>query len=305
VSGHAGAGPGTEAAAALDVVAATAERLLQRPLPFASGAQRHHVATRTVPDADWLEVDGADVAAQLAHKRLLFRTRRPEVLVELDGSRDACIELRDLVLEHLERWAPRLLPGPRPVEAHPLEEAGLLVPEDFCVHLPDPVTGMPVLVAGCVCFPNRWRLPDKIGRPVTEIHQPVPAYDAQLAGPVDRLMAKLQAGRVLARSNWGLADGSVLFAPDPRPAWSQAPRQVGARLWLRIERQTLRRLPRTGAVVFTIRTVQAPLETFRGDAEATALLTAALQELPDAVADYKIGGHAVRTAVLRWLGAPE
>ncbi len=179
-----------------------------------------------------------------------------------------------------------------PAGCHPLEEAGRLVPEDFCVHLPDPQSGAPTLVAGCVAFPNRWTLADKLGRPVTAVHAPVPEYAPQLGRPVERLMDRLVAGRILERSNWGVVGDGELFAPLPtaarRPDWQG----IGAQRWLRIERQTLRRLPQTGAVVFTIRTLLGPLEMLRDDPAAAALLAAAIRELPEDVARYKLGPPA-------------
>ena len=275
---------------------ASAERLLRRPLPFAAGGARHKVGVRAVEPAGWLELTGADVAGQLAEKRRVFDAHRGAVLAALPGSQDACRELLELVREVAAA------PGVGvPAGCHPLEEAGRLVPEDFCVHLPDPQSGAPTLVAGCVAFPNRWTLADKLGRPVTAVHAPVPQYAPQLGRPVERLMDRLVAGRILERSNWGVVGDGELFAPLPtaarRPDWQG----IGAQRWLRIERQTLRRLPQTGAVVFTIRTLLGPLEMLRDDPAAAALLAAAIRELPEDVARYKLGPLPARAALLEWL----
>jgi hypothetical protein len=157
---------------------------------------------------------------------------------------------------------------------------------------------LPVLVAGCVCFPNRWVLTDKIGHPVTAIHVPVPSYDAQLARPVERMMGSLPDGRILERSNWSVVQGGALFAPlhptDRSPDWEG----TGDDPWLRIERTTLRRLPRSGAVVFAIRTLTGPLDVIDTDPEAAGLLAKAIGQLPDEVARYKLGPPAARAALL-------
>jgi hypothetical protein len=282
-------------------VTASTARLLRRPLPFGAGGARHKVAARNVALADWLEVTGDDVAGQLAEKRRLFETRRGEVLASLPGSEEAADELLDLVRGTMHDDAAALPRVPVPAGLHPLEEAGRLVPEDLCLHLPHPSTGELVLCAGAVCFPNRWRLAEKLGRAVAAVHAPVPGYLTQLSGPVERLMDRLPADRVLERSNWGLADGADLFAPGDRSAGPLPPGAAGERLWLRIERQTLRRLPRSGAVVFTIRTFQAPIGILRTDPEAACLLARAIRELPPDVADYKLGSAAVKDAVLGWL----
>ncbi len=264
----------------MDVRAATT-RLLRRPLPFEGPSARHTVGARSVPPAAWLELTGDDAAGQLAAKRRLFESRRPDVLQSLPGSEAAAGELLELV-----RAATGTTVGMAGL--HPLEEAGRLAPEDFCLHLPDPQTGELVLRAACVCFPNRWRLADKLGRPVTAIHGPVPGYREQLGRPVDRLMERLLPDRILERHNWGIADGPELFAPQ---AGGEGDRRPGD-CWLRIERQTLRRLPRTGAIVFTIRTLQAPLDALHDDPVAARLLAAAIEALPADVAAYKLGPPA-------------
>ena len=276
---------------------ASSERLLRRPLPFSGGGERHRIGVRSIEPSEWLESGGVDAAEQLAEKARVFDRHRGSVLAALPAAREACTELRDLVREQV-KGTPQVAD---PAGCHPLEEAGRLVPEDFCLHLPDASTGALTLVAGCVCFPNRWSLLDKLARPVTAIHGPVPRYDPQLARPVERLMARLPVGRILERHNWGVVQSGELHAPmrkaDRRPDWSG----VDSDPWLRIERTTLRRLPRSGAVVFTIRTLTAPLEILDGDAEAAGLLAAAIRELPDDVARYKLGPPAARISLLERL----
>lgn len=276
---------------------ASVERLLRRPLPFGGGGARHKVGLRPVDPGDWLELTGDDAAGQLAEKRRVFEGHRGAVLAALPGSQEACLELLDLVREAAAAQPSVTVPS----GCHPLEEAGRLVPEDFCVHLPDPRSGVLTLVAGCVAFPNRWTLADKLGKPVTAVHAPVPEYASQLGRPVERLMDRLPEGRIVERSNWGVVGDGELFATlqtaARRPDWQG----IGPERWLRIERQTLRRLPKSGAVVFTIRTLLAPLEILRADPEAAGLLAQAIRELPDDVARYKLGPPAARAAILEWL----
>ena len=267
-------------------VFAAAARLLRRPLPFAGGGSRHRVGGRNVSVDQWLELSGDDVAGQLAEKRRLFETRRGDVLGALPGSAAACLELLDLVRENA---AAAGLSVSAPAGLHPLEEAGRLVPEDFALHLKRPASDALTLVAGSICFPNRWLLHDKLGLPVTEVHDPVPGYRAELGKPVDQLMDRLPAGRVIERHNWGLARSPELFrAPGPSTGPGDL-ETITERRWLRIERQTLRRLPESGAVVFTIRTLQGPLAVLRDDPEAAAQLARSIAELPPDVAGYKVG----------------
>ena len=115
-------------------------------------------------------------------------------------------------------------------------------------------------------------------------------------GPDGALL--MAEGRVLERSNWSVVQSGALFAPlratDRRPDWEG----TGDDPWLRIERATFRRLPRSGAIVFTIRTLTGPLSVLDDDPEAAALLATAISELPDVVARYKFGPPAARAALL-------
>jgi hypothetical protein len=76
------------------------------------------------------------------------------------------------------------------------------------------------------------------------------------------------------------AEGGVgpeeTFRTTPRPT---PPPPIPERMRLRVERQTLRRLPRTGAVVFTIRVYLTPLEELgRGEAGRLAAAIRGMKE---------------------------
>src|SRR5690606_20683524 len=89
---------------------------------------------------------------------------------------------------------------------HPLARAGLWVQEDFCL-LQSSGEGEPyALTAATLSFPTRWRLADKIGRPMLAIHDPVPGYAERLGRPVDRFFEKLVPERPVWRANWSLLD---------------------------------------------------------------------------------------------------
>ena len=59
-----------------------------------------------------------------------------------------------------------------------------------------------------------------------------------------------------------------------------------ATLRLRVERQTLRRLPRTGAIVFTIRVYMTPLVDLVKEPDVPGRLASAIRSWPDDVAQY-------------------
>jgi hypothetical protein len=57
-----------------------------------------------------------------------------------------------------------------------------------------------------------------------------------------------------------------------------------SRVRMRVERQTLRRLPRTGAIVFGIRTYQTPLETLAAEPGVPGRLASAIRGWSEEVA---------------------
>jgi len=135
-----------------------------------------------------------------------------------------------------------------------LEQAASLVSDDLCL-LEAKRTGDWRLVAGVLCAPTYWTLPERIGLDLGGLHGPVPGGDPQLAGRIGRVFTGLRPGVVLERFNWTVQASGERHTPTrPKAAGQSVPD-----LHLRVERQTIRKLPETGAVVFTIRICMDPL----------------------------------------------
>lgn len=135
--------------------------------------------------------------------------------------------------------------------------------EDMCVL--EAAEGEEVyrLIGAAVAFPTDWSPADKLGLPLSALHAPIHGYQEQLASGVDHFMAKLKPGRIFGRCNWFVAPTDALRWRDDRQA-SEAfagvnASNAGERLFVRCERQTLRRLPQTGAILFTIGIYVRPL----------------------------------------------
>ncbi|RAP40347.1 hypothetical protein BYZ73_15465 [Rhodovulum viride] len=242
--------------------------ILQTTLPYTPWAE---LAMRRLPgiqplDPDlWLIRDEAH-AAQMAERDRLIATHRDAVHAMRPEAEDAAWELYDLVLADLARRpgtvigaAEVLRPdGVRvPLEGPPLVRLGRLVQEDFCLLQPGPEG--PVLTGAILCFPASWLLAEKIGRPLGAVHGPVPQYDGMLAARVERLCAGLAPGRPLWRANAHFYIDPALF--QPRPEAAPRAKVAGPAPYLRSERQMLVRLPRTGAVVFSIHTYVVAIES--------------------------------------------
>jgi len=171
---------------------------------------------------------------------------------------------------------------PRRFGLSPLDRFGRCVQEDLLL-----LDAKLRLAAGQLCFANAWCLEEKLGRPITEIHAPVPGYAEQLAAPVEKLLARLKPGRPVWRINWALRPTPRLDLTSRHMAWLERIKQ-GRTLrdcWLRVERQTLSALPETGFVLFTIHTYQQPVTTLT-EAQQT-LVAALLRATPAETRRYK------------------
>jgi hypothetical protein len=282
---------------------------------FSGGRYRLAMGLTPLREDEWL-APSAVLRETLAAKHELLATRHDEVFCALPEADSASAELLHLLAEHLPRHYPasyqladdRLLDRTTgetwdlaAPTLHPLDLAGRLVAEDLCLVQASDDSYR--LVAASLCAPNRWRLIDKLGRPLDTIHAPVPGYAAALDRPVVQFFAALKPDRILGRVNWGIADDPARFQPVARDlAASMGAENAGAGLWLRVERQSLRRLPRSGAILFTIRTEITRLDhVIRTRADAIGL-GGAIRDMSPAMLHYK---HltAIAPVLLAWLDA--
>ena len=291
------------------------ERLL---LPLETGPFRMALGLVSRPADELVEID-ALYPVELAARRTLLDTQRNAVFAATPVSEAARTEVLAVLTELLPRRHPgwfarhgdalhnRLTgevfdvanPG-----ADPLETAGRLVQEDLCVI--GTAGPSPVLEAAILCSPSRWRLREKIGRPLLDVHAPVPLYADRLSAAVDRFMRALRPGRLAERFNWGLLDDAALFQPEPGHGTTGeaiTAEDAPDRLFFRVERQTLIRLPASGAVLFAIRVHAYPLRRVLDTPGAAAPLAAMIGAMPDAMAAYK-GIQGYRRAVLAALSRP-
>jgi hypothetical protein len=267
-----------------------------------------------VPQAQWFEFDDR-YFLEMAEKRDLLATARDHVFAAMPLSDDARKEALELIVtaltSHFPDWFSRqgtTLRNHLSQETwevpsiDPLELAGRLVQEDLClIHNCD---RGPVLTAATLCFPSRWRLNEKIGKPLSAVHEPVPLYADRLAGPVDRFMRHLKPDHIVSRLNWSLLDDPALFQPSGKwrieAATEITPANAGSRVFLRVERQTLRRLPVSGAVLFGIKVHVYALERVIDGPERASELAEAVQALPEEIQHYK-SILPFKQALLAWL----
>jgi hypothetical protein len=207
--------------------------------PFLDGPWRLAMGLKALDLREWIEVD-ADFADQLAERRRLLEERHHEVCAALPEAAAGEAEVLELLLEHLPARFPdryrrtdgricNLVTGERfelvRWTGAPLELAGRLVQEDLCLLQGGAAAYR--LVAGVLCFPSHWRLADKLGRPLAEIHEPVPGFAEGLAATVDRFFGNLQAARPVWRVNWSTRR-SCSCRPSIAPRARRSPRRARA-----------------------------------------------------------------------------
>ena len=134
-------------------------------------------------------------------------------------------------------------------------------------------------------FSSALGLKEKMNKPLTEIHEPVPHYAEVLGKPVERFNS-MKIGPISMRMNWSQAN-DALYAPVRlyQPDW--IPGVNHDQIYVRVERQTFRKLARSGHILFTIRTYLTPVSTWRDNDEAIEDLLSALGDMSPEMRHYK------------------
>lgn len=259
------------------------------------------MGTHALDLADWFVID-EHRQRELELRERLLTERRSKVFAVLPSAESAAEEVFELISE----WAAKRGLGAlhdRTADAHPLIAAAQLVQDDLCLMVHR--DGDWHLDGGVLTFPSVWKLTDKLGLPTAAVHDPVPHYAAELAPKVDRFFDRLGVDRPVWRRSLSLKPTNALYLPvskaEADPSTSITVNDDGEPYWLRTERQTLRRLPRTGAILFGIRTQLAPVSVLRRRPDIAAALLAKYQSWDAAMNQFKMADSDVSNNVLPWI----
>jgi len=158
------------------------------------------------------------------------------------------------------------------------------------------------LLAGAILLAGFWRLPDKFGMPLSEIHTSgaVPGFKPKLEKGMMNFFRRIQPAQPVLRNNYflqvddDLAWSSSIGSEDADGEQSQSlgwntarKNKAIAHHYFRSERQSLRRLPRSGGVVFTIRTYFEPVTKIAREPGVPGRLASAVRSWGADVARYK------------------
>lgn len=246
--------------------------------------------TQLDPDR-WIEPDD-QLQHYLDQKAQLLAQSRDAVFVTENGTQQAQSEVLQTLCEYLPARYPGLyrqdgdamIVGGRRVALSgddPLVIAGSLIQDDLAIMQRGDRGWR--LGAAYIAFPSSWSLAEKFGRTMDEIHAPVPGFEhgTRNAELIARMFDNLPPGRFVERFNWAVNVDGSLHLPKSKSE-SHSATAIGLTeesAFIRIERQTLRKLPQTGAIVFTIRIYSDHLALLRQRDDAATLALSFVEQL--------------------------
>ncbi|KAI1608254.1 hypothetical protein EDD37DRAFT_654253 [Exophiala viscosa] len=216
-----------------------------------------------------------------------------------EGGYDGCVEMLECLVNYLPRRFPTIFTlsadksvinnrvtgesfnvSPPYVKHHPLYIAGRLVEDDLNILVEGP-SGEYVLKAVLSAFPAGFHVRDKMDKTLTEIHQTVPTF-----------FKSVDPSKMVVRVNWAINDHEELFLTEGAHLYEndvgEADESIDIeQVQLRVERQVLRRLPRTKAICFVTKTYLYRLVDIAEIPGFATRLGGLLHKLPEKFAFYK------------------
>lgn len=157
-----------------------------------------------------------------------------------------------------------------------------------------------------------------MGKSFLGIHEEVPLFAERIGRSSNLLLERLKPGRAVWRVNWSVKSSprlnqlvrlsrpeeALAGGNDPAHLVGLAAENVGERCYLRVERQTLSRLPRTRGILFTIHTYQRPLAMVAANREHARRMASVLRSTPAELLNYK-GMAPLMDMLLTYLEMPD
>jgi dimethylamine monooxygenase subunit A len=263
--------------------------------PYDGSSKPFNIGVRPLDLDDWIEVD-ANLPAYLQEKARHYLDDKHQVIVSEVSSVEAQTEVLYLLSEHMCKRYPDIYSktGSRidilngqfnvPLDDEtlpPLAIAAKLVQEDLVLMSASPEGWR--LVAASLCFPSAWNLLEKFGHPLHKVHAPVPGFGtgSRNASVIDRMFDNLRPEQAVMRWNWSLHEDGQLHHPTSHSGSESrfGNGDIGGHVFLRVERQTLRKLPVCGEILFTVRIYLDPLEVLETIPDGAKLALAIDEQL--------------------------
>lgn len=206
-------------------------------------------------------------------------------------------------------WSGEHLQVTEPLPEDPIETCARLVQDDLAIMIEKP-DGQYYLLSGAILLPGFWRLEDKFGMALSEIHTSgdVPQFRNKLEKGMTNFFRRVKPEEMVARNNYFLqVDDDLAWSwsigdeDSNTVSWNTAEKnQAIEHHFFRSERQTLRRLPKSGGVVFTIRTYFLPVTEICQEKGVPGRLASAVKSWGDDVSKYK-GKERYEEVLLEYL----
>ncbi|PGH16199.1 hypothetical protein AJ79_01966 [Helicocarpus griseus UAMH5409] len=270
----------------------------------------HQTMSLTKMETDWwLELD-QNYASRIAQRKSLYAKHGKAVLDYLPGSELACKELMEMAIQFLCARYPHyfslsddkryfhngILGNKDDLKTKPPMEVLMdNIPEDFAIMMRDEKTGYYFLRAGVICSALGWNLGTKMGLQLHQIHAPIPDYKEKMQFSMDRYFSKMPTDKPIQRASWGLEVDQPLYMPPGDPhelhRLKQDPSLTISDCYMRVDWQTLRRLPLSSAIVFNFKALFTPVAEFRDEPGVPKLLAKILREGKKELMEYKNTWH--------------
>ncbi|KAJ3533303.1 hypothetical protein NMY22_g7391 [Coprinellus aureogranulatus] len=282
-----------------------------KPRPYRPLRWSYHQTMAMMPLENdwWIELEST-YTTRIKQRQKLYVEHGNAVLDWLPGSEGACRELLHMVVQFLCARYPTLFSLDistamfrnsvlgTTYDTNAVEPLHFLlhnVPEDFLITQRDSETGLYRLTAAVSCSAVGWSLKEKMGKPLHEIHAPVPDYSTKLRTSVDRFFDRLPVDKPIQRGSWSFEQGQPLYlmADDPAflPHKQMDPDLDINNVHLRVDWQTLRRLPQSGAIVFNFKAFFTPVTQFKHEPYIPALTSRVLRDCKQNIKAYKGWSH--------------
>ncbi|KXT04089.1 hypothetical protein AC578_4919 [Pseudocercospora eumusae] len=178
----------------------------------------------------------------------------------------------------------------------PMQLSARLIQDDLAIMF-ERSDGQYYLLAGAILLAGFWRLEDKFGMGLSEIHTSgeVPGFKQKLEKGMMNFFRRVKPDSPVLRNNYfiqvddDLAWSHSIGSEDSDGiGWFTAEKNKAIQHhYFRSERQSLRRLPRSGGVVFTIRTYFHPITEIAQEPYVPGRLASAVRSWGDDVSRYK------------------
>ena len=307
-----------------------AARWLQHGISGQDTPGKLRAGLKRLRDSKYFLNEDGKLEEELLLKQKNLNEKHSECFVMEDSSLDAQQEVLELFLSYLPRRYPELyrydassrtisvkLPSSKVLEFRlddythaPLELCERIVQEDLILMRPDG-TNAPIhsykMAAAAVVFSFR-ELAAKLSQPAEIIHAPVPGFAIHIQKSLNLMFSKLVPEKPMWRNNWGISKTSALDQPLYGSSTAHQERRMNhgkisvADTFLKVEYQTIRRLPKSQYLLFTVRTMVDELSSLSSVPLAAACLAKSIRGMSPAMHQYKgIDNQDICDSILSYL----